>query len=291
MPGPASDSSDGSTSGSGGGGIARLGFRGRYLMPPAIATVSQPTAVNHRKTANPNVLWSIPTPPKLPSWRLPHNPSNTKVSAATSDAVPNLAIASDSGNGRRAHCCPSATPDDAPTISSATQAGPSGGCGAAASTGRAGMSPPKTVNELNVAKPKWALDPTAIAAVATITFGTYRIESRVRLNWPNIELVIAYRSCIVDQCTTSEAAATIPDSPSSASTPAIAARSESPSQSGSGDATRARRPMREPTPMNAPMACTISTLRKARNALGVCNSVMTDPASWMTASAIAAISR
>ena len=42
--------------------------------------------------------------------------------------------------------------------------------------------------------------------------------------------------------------------------------------------------------MNAPMACTTSTLRKARNALGVCNSVMTDPASWMTASAIAAIS-
>ena len=42
--------------------------------------------------------------------------------------------------------------------------------------------------------------------------------------------------------------------------------------------------------MTAPMACTTSTLTKARNALGVCNSVMTDAASWMTASAIAAIS-
>ena len=57
-------------------------------------------------------------------------------------------------------------------MSSATHTGPSGGCGAAASTGRAGMSPPKTVNELKVAKPRCALDPTAIAAVATMTFGT-----------------------------------------------------------------------------------------------------------------------
>ncbi len=38
------------------------------------------------------------------------------------------------------------------------------------------------------------------------------------------------------------------------------------------------------------MACTTSTLMKARNALGVCSSVITDAASWMTASAIAAIS-
>src|SRR5271170_5275869 len=112
------------------------------------------------------------------------------VSAATNAAIPTFAIAAGIGSGRRAHCCPSATPADAPTMSSATQPGPSGGLGAAASTGSAGMSPPNTVNELNVAKPKWALDPTPIAAVATITLGTYRIERRVRLNWPNIELVI-----------------------------------------------------------------------------------------------------
>ena len=75
-------------------------------------------------------------------------------SAATSAAIPTFAIAADSGNGRRAHCCPTATPDDAPTMSSATHAGPSGGLGAAASSGNAGMSPPNTVNELNVAKPR-----------------------------------------------------------------------------------------------------------------------------------------
>ena len=76
------------------------------------------------------------------------------VSAATNAAIPNFAIAVGIGSGRRAHCCPTATPDDAPTMSSATHAGPSGGLGAAASTGSAGMSPPKTVNELNVAKPR-----------------------------------------------------------------------------------------------------------------------------------------
>ena len=145
-------------------------------------------------------------------------------------------------------------------MSSATQAGPSGGLGAAASTGSAGMSPPNTVNELNVAKPRWALDPTAIAAVPTMTLGTYSTDSTVRLNWPKIELVIAYSSCIVPQCTTSEPAVTMPDSPTSASTPAIAARSESASQPGSGDVPRARRPTREPTPIDAPMAWTTSTL-------------------------------
>ncbi|CFE46886.1 Uncharacterised protein [Mycobacterium tuberculosis] len=46
-----------------------------------------------------------------------------------------------------------ATPDEAPTMSKATHAGPSGGVGAAARIGSAGISPPKTANELNVAKP------------------------------------------------------------------------------------------------------------------------------------------
>ena len=72
---------------------------------------------------------------------------------------------------------------------------------------------------------------------------------------------------------------TNPDSPSSASTPAVAARSESASQSGSGDAASARRPTRDPTPMTAPSACTTRTLVNARNALGVCSSVITDAAS------------
>ena len=56
-----------------GGGATRagLGVRGRRLMPPAITTVSAPMAVNHRKMAKPKVLWSIPTPPKLPSCPLP----------------------------------------------------------------------------------------------------------------------------------------------------------------------------------------------------------------------------
>ena len=79
--------------------------------------------------------------------------------------------AGSSGSGRRAHCWPTATADAAATISSATQTGPSGGVGTAASTGSAGMSPPNTVNELNVASPTCALDPTATAAVPTMTFG------------------------------------------------------------------------------------------------------------------------
>src|ERR1700730_1002959 len=96
---------------------------------------------------------------------------------------------------------------------------------------------------------------------------------------------------MVDQCTTSDPAVTRPESPSNASTPAAAARSESPSQLGSGDAANARRPTRDHTPIAAPMACTTSTPANARRALGVCSSVITDDASWMTASAIAAIKR
>ena len=56
-------------------------------------------------------------------------------------------------------------------MSNATQIGPSGGVGTAARIGSAGMSPPKTVNELNVAKPIWALEPTATAAAPSTTLG------------------------------------------------------------------------------------------------------------------------
>src|SRR5882757_6809897 len=96
-------------------------------------------------------------------------------------------------------------------IISPTQAGPSGGVGRAASTGSAGTSPPSTVNELNAAKPMCALEPTAMAAVPTMTFGTYSAASTVRLNWPNTESVMEYRSCIVDQCPTNEPTITTPD--------------------------------------------------------------------------------
>src|SRR6201747_821163 len=108
-----------------------------------------------------------------------------------------LPTACSAGSGRRAHCCPTATADTAATISNATQIGPSGGEGTAANTGSAGMSPPNTVNELNVANPTWALEPTATAAVPTITFGMYSADNTVRLSCPNTESVIAYRSFIV----------------------------------------------------------------------------------------------
>src|SRR4029077_2264776 len=184
-----------------------------------------------------------------------------------------------------------ATADAAATISSATHTGPSGGDGTAASTGSAGMSPPSTVNELNVASPTCALDPTATAAVPTITFGAYSTDSRVRLNCPNTESVIAYRSCIVDQCTTREPTITTPERPTSANTPAAAARNASGNHFGNWDAVNVRRPTRDPTPSAAPIACTASTAPNARKAFGVCSSVSTEAASWMTASEIAAISR
>ncbi len=56
-------------------------------------------------------------------------------------------------------------------MSNATHIGPSGGVGTAARIGNAGMSPPKTVNELKVAKPIWALEPTATAAAPSTIFG------------------------------------------------------------------------------------------------------------------------
>ena len=162
--------SSGSGSGSGlGAGFAGLG---RRAMPPDIATVRAPMPANHRKIAGPKVVWSTPTSPKLPSRPLPAYASSAMATAATAAATVTLASADTSGTGRSAHCCPTATPDAAATMSSATHTGPSGGDGSAASTGSAGMSPPNTVNELNVASPTWALEPTATAAVPTSTLGT-----------------------------------------------------------------------------------------------------------------------
>jgi len=68
------------------------------------------------------------------------------------------------------------------------------------------------------------------------------------------------------------------------------AASARPRAPGNGVLRTSRGPTREPTPSKAPKRCTPSTPVKARNAFGVCNSVSTDDASWMTASAIAAIS-
>ena len=102
--------------------------------------------------------------------------------------------------------------------------------------------------------------------------------------------MIAYSSCIVDQWTTSDNAVTTPDNPTSASTPAIAGLPASATHLGSPDAVTSRLPARDPTPIAAPIACTASTPENARSALGVCSSVSTDEASWMTASEMAAIS-
>ena len=116
--------------------------------------MTQPTTANQKNTPTSKAPWSTPTSPKLPSRPLPPYASNDIANAPATDATSSLAIAGSSGSARRAHCCPTATPDDAPTMSSATHTGPSGGVGAAARIGSAGMSPPKTVNELNVAKPR-----------------------------------------------------------------------------------------------------------------------------------------
>ena len=93
------------------------------------------------------------------------------MAAASRAARASLANAARRGSGLRAHCCPIATPAAAPMISSATHTGPSGGVGAAARIGSAGMSPPNTVNALKVANPMCALEPTAIAAAPTTTLG------------------------------------------------------------------------------------------------------------------------
>ena len=189
---------------------------------------------NHRNTPGPNVSLFDADSPEVAQRALPAKRQQRHRAAASSRRGGQLGRRGTSGSGRRAHCWPSATAAAAPMISSATQTGPSGGVGAAARIGSAGMSPPNTVNELNVANPTWALEPTAIADVPTITFGAYRTDSTVRLNCPNSESVIANRSCIVDQCTTSDAAVAAADSPVSASTPATAARTASGSHPGSG---------------------------------------------------------
>ncbi|MCV7081665.1 hypothetical protein H7H37_10700 [Mycolicibacterium insubricum] len=92
------------------------------------------------------------------------------------------------------------------------------------------------------------------------------------------------------QCTTSDSAVTTPHSANSASSPAMAARTEVKTHAGRPAAVSARTPTREPTPMTAPAACTVSTRPKAGSAAGVCSAVITEDASWMTASATAAIS-
>ena len=146
------------------------------------------------------------------------------------------------------------------------------------------------MNELNVANPMCALDPTATAAVPTMTLGMYSTDNNVRLNCPNTESVIPKRSSIVAQCTTNDPTITTPESPSSASTPAAAARNASGSQAGSG---RVRQ--YSPTdPRSDPDQRTDRVHRQhaaeCAQASGVCSWVSTEAASWMTASAIAAIS-
>ena len=59
-----------------------------------------------------------------PAGRCPRTPSSAMAAAATAAATVTLASADSSGTGRSAHCCPTATPDAAATISSATQTGP-----------------------------------------------------------------------------------------------------------------------------------------------------------------------
>jgi hypothetical protein len=99
------------------------------------------------------VLWSTPTSPKFPSRPPAAYPSSAITAVPKTAATSSFAKAAGSGSGRRAHCWPSTTADAAAATRRTTQIGPSGGVGVAASTGSAGMSPPKTVNALNVATP------------------------------------------------------------------------------------------------------------------------------------------
>ena len=160
--------------------------------------------------------------------------------------------------------------------------------GAAARMGNAGMSPPNTVKALNVANPICALEPTATAAAPSTTLGRYSSDSRVRLSCPNNEPVMPYRSCMVPQCTISDPATTAQDRASSAATPNIAGRTASRTQRGAPRVAFIRGPAADQTPITAPRPCTRATDANARSAFGVCNSVMTDAASWMIASATAA---
>ena len=95
---------------------------------------------------------------------------------------------------------------------------------------------------------------------------------------------------MVPQCTTSDPATTAAESTSSAATPTRAGRIASVTHTGRPARVSTRGPTREPTPMSAPSPCTAATAPKAPSAAGVCSSVMTDEASWMTASATAATS-
>ena len=237
-----------------------------------------------------SVAWSTPMWPKLPNSPPAACASRARITAAISEATATLAKAVGSGSGRRAHCWPRATPATAPTISSATHTGPSGGVGTAARMGSAGMSPPNTVKALNVAKPIWALEPTAIAAAPITTLGRYSSDSRARLSWPKNESVMPNSSCIVPQCRTRDTATTAHDSESSAAIPISAGRRASVSQTGNPNLANSREPTCDPTPMRAPSPCMTRTPAKARNAFGVCITVITEAASCTTASEIAAIS-
>ena len=226
----------------------------------------------------------------MPSGPPPANPRSARLTAASPEATPSLATASGNGAGLSAHCWPSATPAAAPTISNATQTGPSGGVGTAARIGSAGMSPPNTVNALNVANPMCALEPTAIAAAPTTTLGRYSKDSSPRLSCPKNESVMPNSSCIVPQCTTNEAATTTHDNASRVTTPITAGRTVSTSQAGNPNLASARGANRGPTPISTPRPCTASTPQNAPSALGVWRTVITDAASCTTANDTAAMS-
>ena len=95
-------------------------------------------------------------------------------------------------------------------------------------------------------------------------------------------------SCIVPQCTISDAATTAADSTSNAATPISAGRTAPVTQTGRPARASTRRPTRDPTPISAPSPCTAATAANAPSAPGVCRSVITEAASWMTARAMAA---
>ena len=86
-------------------------------------------------------------------------------------------------------------------------------------------------------------------------------------------------SCIVPQCTTSDAVTTAQDNASSVKTPIIAGRTVSVSQPGRPNRDITRGPTLDPTPIRAPSPWIASTPPNARNAFGVCSAVITDAAS------------
>ena len=270
---------------SAGTGLAAPWAVARCRRPSPPSAHRSPT--NHRNTAGPNVAWSTPTSPKLPSSAAAgvteqrHRPPprrRRRRSACPAQATAAAAAARTAARPRHAgrrRDDQQRHPDRAERRRRHRRqhrqrrdvAAEHGERTERRQARRARWTPPRPRPCRRSRSARTA--PTAA----------------VRLNCPNIESVIAYRSCIVDQCTTSEPTVTTPDSPTSASTPATAARTASGSHFGSGDAASVRRPTREPTPIAAPIACTASTPTNARSAFGVCSSVSTDDASWMTASA------